>query len=246
MAITDAQVADILDNAVAGINPVLDTLAERDPIGLKGRTFRRRSSSDSRVQRALNLLSGAVNATDWPGTQGWTELSQERRARWWVSRIGSVNTVAVAYPGLFGAWTKRLPLTSVLGFANQAMVLVAVAREFGVTERKEQVRLLGSVLLGRDISADEIEDVTSTDLPAEPEQRKRSLFKALWETGKRLKDLSDEVDKRPGPNRFFRMLGYIPILGAPGLFLGERIALSRAAKGARAWIASHPEAVTKT
>ena len=52
------------------------------------------------------------------------------RAQWWVNRVGSINTIGVAFPNVFGVWAQRLPVTTVLGFVNQAMVLVAVAREY--------------------------------------------------------------------------------------------------------------------
>lgn len=244
---SDAQVAAVLDRAVAGINPVLDTLAERDPLGLKKHTFDDDPHDDSKLQHALHLLAEGLNLTDWPGTKGWSSRSMNSRADWWVSRIGTVNTVAVAYPGLFGGWTRRLPLASVLGFANQAMVLVAVAREYGVTDRAHQVRLLASVLCGRDIgdktSADTAGATENTVLPTEDSARKRTLIGTVWETAMTLRTLSNEFERRPQPALPLRTLAYIPIVGAPVMYVGEWFALSRAARLGRAWIADNPEAV---
>ena len=240
---SDAQVVAVLDRAVAGINPVLDTLADRDPLGLKEHTFHDDPHDDSKLQHVLHLLAEALNLTDWPGTKGWTERSMNSRADWWLSRIGSVNTVAVAYPGLFGAWTRRLPLASVLGFANQAMVLVAVAREYGVTDRGRQVELLASVLCGRDLDGTGAGGEPDREVRTETTEHKRTLIGTVWETAMTLRSLSNEFDRRPQPVLPLRALAYIPIVGAPVTYVGERFALSRAASLGRSWIADHPEAV---
>ncbi|MDY6808875.1 MAG: hypothetical protein SW127_07635 [Actinomycetota bacterium] len=239
---SDEQVAAALDRAVAGINPVLEALARRDPLGLKGHTFHEDAHTDSPVQHVLHRLAQALNATDWPGTQGWTQRSMNSRADWWISRIGTVNTVAVAYPGVFGGWTRRLPLASMLGFANQAIVLVAIAREYGVTDRAHQVQLLASVLCGRDMSAEAAVD----DEAVEPEQREgTTLISAIWDVAQILRGLSDEFDRRPQPLLPLRVLAYIPVVGAPVTYIGERLALSQATRRGRQWIADHPAAVSR-
>ncbi|MYR06457.1 hypothetical protein GTV32_09090 [Gordonia sp. SID5947] len=241
---SDAQVAGVLDRAVAGINPVLDTLAKRDPLGLKQHTFHDDRHQDSKVQRALHLLADALDVTDWPGTKGWSERSMNSRADWWMSRIGAVNNIAVAYPGLLGAWTRRLPLSSTLGFANQALVLVAIAREYGVTERSRQVELLAAVLCGRIIDRKDSGADTRPPLPTETVQRRHTLLGAVWETAKVLRALTGEIERRPGAPGPLRLLAYIPIVGAPATYIGERFALAQATRQARKWIADHPGAIT--
>ncbi|MEE4024304.1 hypothetical protein V1Y59_14555 [Gordonia sp. PKS22-38] len=244
--VSDSHVAAVLERAVAGINPVLDALAERDPLGLKKHTFHDDPHPDSKVQQALHVLAQGVDATDWPGTQGWTKRSMNSRADWWISRIGTVNTVAVAYPGVFGGWTRRLPLASVLGFANQAIVLVAIAREYGVTDRSAQVRLLASVLCGRDIDRSTITDdsdpAESGPLPTDGDGK--TLIGAIWDVAKILRGLTNEFERRPQPILPLRMLAYIPVVGAPVTYVGERLALSQAARHGRQWIAEHPDAVS--
>ncbi|GAA3724756.1 hypothetical protein [Gordonia hankookensis] len=242
---SDAQVAGVLDRAVAGINPVLDTLADRDPLGLKRHTFHDDRHPDSTVQRALHLLADALDVTDWPGTKGWSQRSMNSRADWWISRIGAVNNIAVAYPGVFGAWTRRLPLSSTMGFANQAMVLVAVAREYGVTERSRQVELLAAVLCGRTVDRTESDTGERPPLPTEPVQRRHTLVGTVWETAKVLRGLTCEMERRPGSPGPLRLLTYIPIIGAPASYIGERFALARATRQARKWIADHSEAITR-
>nr|WP_223205258.1 hypothetical protein [Gordonia jinghuaiqii] len=236
---SDQQLAGVLDNAVGVINPVLDALAERDPLGLKSHTFHDDDHSGSPLAQAQHAASKLLDVADWPGTKGWTERSIDKRASWWVTRIGTLNTGVVAFPGVFGVWAKRLPITPYLGFANQAMVLVAIAREYDVTDRGRQVQLLASVLCGRDISPPDIAGESAPQLPADPKDREKSLFRAIWDAAKLLRAVDDEFEKRPQPMVLFRMLGYIPIVGAPATYLGERLALSRAAKAGQAWLDSH-------
>ncbi|GAA1481495.1 hypothetical protein GCM10009624_19350 [Gordonia sinesedis] len=236
---SDKQLAEVLGHAVAVIDPILDVLAERDPLGLKSHTFDE-GGHDSHLVKAQHALATIVNVTDWPGTKGWSELSTDQRADWWVTRIGSLNTLAVAYPGIFGAWAKRLPISTTLGFANQAMVLVAIAREYGVTDPADQVRMLASVLCGRNLPA----KAAPENVAAAPVKPGRSLFRAIWQVATILRDLTGELGRRPQPARPFSLLSYVPVIGAPALYIGERLALGRAAKEGRAWIADHSDATS--
>lgn len=288
--IADSTIVAVLDRAVAGINPVLDTIALRDPFGFKGTTFpgaERSAGESSRLRTVVSTLQTAfgkvLDLIELPGTNGWSRLSIERRASWWVSRIGALNTVAVAFPGIFGIWARRLPVTEVLGLANQAMVLVAVSRELGVTDRGAQVRMLSELLFDRPIDAVAVaatvtaDDVTADGAVADgavadgvaadgaavvadgavvggdaraltaapdPEKSSRSLLRTLWRTGQKLRSLDDELGHRELPNRFLRFVSNFPVVGAPATYIGERLALGRAAKLARRWIAAHPEAVS--
>lgn len=260
--IADSTIVSVLDRAVAGINPVLDTIALRDPLGLKGTTFGApdgEAGERSRLRAVAGALQKAfgkvLDLVEVPGTRGWANLSIDKRASWWVSRIGALNTVAVAFPGIFGLWARRLPVTEVLGLANQAMVLVAVSRELGVTDRSAQVRMLSELLFGRPIgvAASEAPVLAAADVngsaPAalaeqDPEKRSRSLLRTLWGTGQKLRSLDNELDHRELPNRFFRFVSNFPVIGAPATYIGERLALGRAAKQARNWIAAHPDAVS--
>ncbi|MCZ4651770.1 hypothetical protein O4157_10015 [Gordonia amicalis] len=239
---SDQQLAGVLNNVVGVINPVLDVLAERDPLDLKEHTFHDDDHPDSRLQQARHAAAKLLDVADWPGTKGWGERSKHKRASWWVTRIGTLNTGAVAFPGVFGVWAKRLPVTPYLGFVNQAMVLVAIAREYGVTERGRQVALLASVLCGRDISAPDVDPESGAALPTDPDERKKSLFRGIWDAAKLLRAVDDEFEKRPQPMALFRMLGYIPVIGAPATYVGERFALSTAARRGQAWLESHGRA----
>ncbi len=235
MSIDDRTVAAALSRAVSIIDPVLDVLATRDPVGLKSRTFRQQTENDTALDKVLDPLARALNATDFPGTQAWQKLDVEARSQWWVARIGALNTVAVAFPGVFGLLVNRLPLQDLLGFANQSMVLVAVARERGVTEKSAHVRLLASVLTGREI------DLAALDrVPEEPgptrDRGPFALLHAMWDVATVLRGVSSELAKRPHSRGIFRVLSAIPLIGGVASYIGERGALSRAAKKGRRWV----------
>lgn len=233
----DRTVAAALERAVAIIDPVLDILAKRDPVGLKGRTFRRPTENDTVLDKVLDTLASALNATDFPGTEAWQKLDADARSEWWVARIGALNTVAVAFPGVFGVLVNRLPLQDLLGFANQSMVLVAVARERGVTDRASHVRLLASVLCERDIDLSEPKAVEKPE--THRDRGPFALLHAMWDVATVLRDVSSELAKRPHSRGIFRVLSAIPVVGGVASYIGERGALSRAAKEGRQWVAKH-------
>ena len=236
----DDQVVTILDRAARGINPVLD-LALTDPFGIKSRTFTPTVEDRSAAEALLDGIAWVLDTVQFPGTASWEKASDDERAQWWVTRIGALNTIAVAFPGIFGVLLNRLPIQDdVLGFANQAVVLVAVAREHGVTNRSDQVDLLASVLCRRETDAPAVLADTARSDSADSESvwLPFALIGALWRTARTVRALSDELDKRPGPGSTYSLLGNIPVVGAVAGYLGERGALVRAAKQGEQWIAS--------
>ena len=242
---SDTELATALNRAIGIINPILDALATSDPLGIKASTFDDEPQERSRIDKLRHVVAHGLDVADWPGTHGWSELSLEQRAKWWVNRIGALNTVAVSYPGVFGAWAKALPLTSALGYANQAIVLTAVAREYGVTDRNDQVHLLASVLSDRELSADAAADTDPfADESSGKKRRGWSVISGLWEVAQILRKLNDELDRRPGPPKLLGMLSYIPVVGAPITYVGERFALRRAVADTTKWIKNHPDAIS--
>ena len=234
----DDTVVGILDRAARGINPVLD-LALTDPFGIKGRTFTPTAAERGAAEALLDGVAWVLDTGRFPGTASWEKASDDERARWWVTRIGALNTIAVAFPGMFGVLLNRLPIQDVLGFANQAVVLVAVAREHGVTNRSDQVDLLASVLCRRETDAVLADTTRSDSADGASVWRPFGLIGALWRTARTVRALSDELDKRPGPGSTYSLLGNIPVVGVVAGYLGERGALVRAAKQGEQWIASH-------
>ncbi|MDT5177642.1 MAG: hypothetical protein QOJ95_1840 [Mycobacterium sp.] len=112
---------------------MVDVLSRADPLGLKDRSHHL-GAADGSIDKALDAVAWALNTADLPGTQGWEEMDLDGRVNWWVRRVGALDTVLVAFPGVFGAVADRLPIQDVLGFTSQAIVLCAVARESGVQD----------------------------------------------------------------------------------------------------------------
>ncbi|WP_445166053.1 hypothetical protein ACTXG7_19530 [Mycolicibacterium sp. Dal123E01] len=219
--LTDSDIEDALVRAVAVINPLLDVLWGTDPFGLKRQT-------------PPNPLSRLLNAADVPGTLAWDDLDTDDKVSWWVWRVGALNTVAVAFPGVLGVVGRQLPIQDLLGFASQAIVLCAVARELGVTDHRHQVQMLASVLCGRDLSA--VVQRPDEHSPVSIQFTPWGIASALWKLVGVLDAVSDELAKRPHPRAPFRYVAMVPALGAVASYLGECGALSRAAKAGRRWV----------
>ncbi|BBZ32094.1 hypothetical protein [Mycolicibacterium confluentis] len=253
VTISDSDVEDALRRAVGIINPLLDVLSS-DPLRVKRRTP---DFADGPLDKVADGLAWALNVADVPGTSAWDHLDVDARIHWWVRRVGALSTVAVAFPGVLGAVGRTLPIQDLLGFANQAIVLCAVARELGVTDRASQARLLAEVLCDRDFTdsdsdsdsnADSEADAdvdADVDEPEEPISRTPlGIAKALWRLVGLFDAIGDEVAKRPRPRGPFHYLGMLPGVGAFASYIGEGRALSRAAKDARRWVDRHATEVT--
>ncbi|WP_232374745.1 hypothetical protein [Mycolicibacterium mengxianglii] len=240
VAIADADVADALSRAVRIIGPLLDVLWGTDPLQVKRRSGRGDGDSGP-VHKVADGIGRALNAAEVPGTRAWDQLDTDARIHWWVRRIGALNTVAVAFPGFLGVLANRLPIQDLLGFTNQAVILCAVARELGVTDHDQQVRLLAAVLCGRDLSAapgSRVSDPMSDPMPDIP-RNPAGIAKAVWKLVGLLNAISEELAKRPHPRAPFRYLSMLPVVGAVAAYFGEIGALQRAAGKGRKWIAGN-------
>ncbi|TQF73843.1 hypothetical protein FK531_03940 [Rhodococcus spelaei] len=239
--IGDGRVVAVLERAAWGVNPLLD-LASSDPLGIKARTFLPNAEDRSLVEKSLDGAAWLLDLAEVPGTAAWVRASDERRARWWLTRLGLLNTIVVAFPGVLGPLAKRLPLQDLLGFANQTLVLVAVARELGVTDRSAQVDMLAAVLCKRSTDA---RTLLAQERAGEPSDesaagwRPLAMLGGLWRTARTLRAIPDELHKRPQPSRPYQVLGHVPFLGAVADYLGERGALFDAAVQGRRWIDGH-------
>lgn len=246
--LADQQVVDVLTRVVGIIDPVLEVLASTDPLGIKART-KDDTRADSLADRGLEAVAWAFNAADVPGTAAWEAKTVDQRCTWWVRRVGALNNLLVAFPNVLGALASRLPLQKLLGFGNQAIVLVATARERGVTDRHDQVRMLAQVLCQRTIP-DDVQPGPGAQAPqgevpvtlkGTGEHEKNAwtplaLARTLWRLANTMRALSDELERRPQPNKVFRYLGMIPVVGVAAGYVGEYSALSHAAKAGRQWV----------
>ncbi|MBS9535828.1 hypothetical protein KIH27_19770 [Mycobacterium sp. M1] len=275
--LTDAEVADALGRAVAVINPLLDLLSEADPIGLRRRTHRllhpprrlrdrvrrlrlwRRRRQAGRTpgvaDRARNAGAKLINAVDLPGTAAWDRMDRDQRIHWWVHRVGGLNTLVVASPGAFGWLARVVPVGELAGFVNHAVILCAVAREYGVTDQREQVRLLAEVLCRRPLPADlDVQPHTAPEsLPESPPPGWKPLAaitssapvaitRTAWQLAGILRATFEEVAKRPQPKKLYQRLGALPGLGAIAGYFGERDALARSIRSGIDWLTEHPAA----
>ncbi|BBX24329.1 hypothetical protein MTER_37400 [Mycolicibacter terrae] len=259
--LTDAEVADALGRAAAIINPLLDLLSQTDPIGLRDRTHsllspprrlsgrirrfrlrrRRRQAGrgPSNADRARIAGAQLMNAADLPGTAAWERMSRDERIHWWVHRVGALNTLVVASPRVFGWLARVVPVGELAGFVNHAIVLCALAREYGVTDRSEQVRLLAAVLCDRQLP-DDVEVPTPPE--PEPPPERQGVIGTVWQLAGILRATFEEAAKRPQPKKLYQRLSVLPGLGAIAGYFGERDALFRAAQEGVAWLDEHTAA----
>lgn len=236
--LSDADVGAALDRAVGLIDLLLDALSSFDPLGLRERTHRQ-GASGGVVGSALDAAACLLDIADVPGTQSWDRMDRTQRINWWIRRVGALDTVLVAFPGAYGVIADRLPIQDFFGFSNQAMVLCAVAREYGVADRESQVRLLGAVLCDRELTADDRRPPTAPRPENSTEWTPLALAKKLWELAGIMRSISAELAKRPHPQRIFHYFGMLPAVGAIADYFGEYGALRRAAEQGEAWIAEH-------
>ncbi|MGZ8177581.1 hypothetical protein ACXVUM_06575 [Williamsia sp. SKLECPSW1] len=266
--LSDTRLLGILYRATGIISPVLDALADSDPFaGATEEQDRGASSSaavaiqdvddhvdrgvvDTAIDAAASSLSWATDAAGAPGSEKWQAMSVAERDDWWVTRVGSVTNVLVAYPGVFGALADRLPLQDVLGFTQQTFVLCAIARVHGVDDRREQARMIAEVLCGRTID-DSVAQIDVTTLeknvpdgpPDTTEQQgrpwsAREVVRRVWTTAKLLRAVVGEIKHRPSPSKLWRTLSMVPVVGAAADYVGERSALKHAAEAAAQWLDS--------
>jgi hypothetical protein len=237
-----------LYTATGLIDPVLGAVETVDPLHIKHRTFRGPeheavAASGSPIELASKVITTlddslvwAADASGLPGTAKWASWTADQRRDWWVTRVGPVTTVAVAYPGVFGAIANRLPIQVIAGFVQQALVLCAVARAYGVDDRHDQTDLLAQVLCRRTLDSRALlgTSAPTDDNPESDEERGFAdrLAHAAWAGLGTSRSIVGELSRRPSPRQPWRMLGALPVIGAVADYIGENSALRRAADSA--------------
>ena len=149
-------------------------------------------------------------------------------------------------------------MSELAGFVNHAIVLCAVAREYGVTDQREQVRLLAAVLCRRQLP-EEFLDTTAPaaanlePLPETPPPGWKPLeaitssmpvvvVKTVWQLAGVLRATFDEIAKRPQPTKWWQRMSALPWVGAVSTYFGERGALNKAAQDGVAWLDQNQKA----
>lgn len=218
-AISDEQVIGALKVVVKGSGPVLDAL--------------------------MHTAGNHFSAVKFPGTAAWERMTPQQRTFWWMNRVGRFTTLIVAAPGFGGVLADRLPLQDALGGASQAILLCAMAREWGVTDQTEQVRMLAWVLCRRTVSRKLVLGTADARRDGKSDRHYSSLVgagRAVWRYGRVMRGIVGELEKRPHGRWGHRMLGKLPVLGVVGDYLGERSALKRAARKADEWVRAQKSA----
>jgi hypothetical protein len=275
--VSDQYMISVLRPFVAATGPVLAGLRDADPFRL-GRLARRRAleleaaprdaqpepRAHTRRQKVGRAARGArrraldrLATSRLPGTPRWSVMSPEERDDWWVGRVGRFTSAVASIPGIGGALARRLPVSDILGLAAQGLVVCAIAGEHGMTRRDDQVRLLGTVLFGRDLRPGEHGDphgeaverdardltgeLAASSPGREQDGKLRALARAVWRMGRSLFALHEELDRRPQGHWWWRGLANVPVVGAAGAYKAERSGLKRAARRAAALAAQGGE-----
>ena len=169
------------------------------------------------------------------------ELPPAQRARWWAERVSRVAAGISAAPRFAGKLADLLPLQNTVGSAVQALVVLGVATEHGVTDPARRVALLARVLLDRDLPADRVQPLLT---------RARGVYvddafgadrggiggaaRVLWRGARLLGRIDDALDARPKGKLRHRALAQLPVVGVAGGYAAEHEGLRRAATEADA------------
>jgi hypothetical protein len=171
------------------------------------------------------------------------QLPPAERAAWWAGRASRVAAGVSAVPRFAGKLADLLPLQNTVGAAVQAVVVLGVAGEHGVTDPAARVALLARVLLGRDLPTERVEPLLqrSKGTYAEeafgaPGQRRgvRGTARTVWRMARLLSRVDDSLDQRPRGKLRHRVLSDLPVVGVLGGYAAEREGLRRAAARAGA------------
>lgn len=165
---------------------------------------------------------------------------------------GAASRVAAgvsAAPRLAGKLADLLPLQNTVGSAVQAVVVLGVAGEHGVSDPARRVSLLARVLLDRDLPAARVEPLLQRTrgsyaeeaLGARDERRGlRGSARAVWRVARLLGRIDAALDERPKGKLRHRALSNLPVVGVLGGYAAEREGLRRAAARADALLTGVP------
>jgi len=181
------------------------------------------------LRRVDRLVTPLVNRL---GRRG--HVSPAERHEWWAGRASSVAAGVSAAPRLVGKLADLLPLQNTVGTAVQSILVLGVAGEHGTTDPAERVSLLARVLLGRELSAEQVTPLllrarrTYLD-EALGRPGERGVARTLWGVARLLGRIDDTLDARPKGRLFARALANLPVVGVVGGYAAEREGLRRSA-----------------
>jgi hypothetical protein len=189
------------------------------------------------LRRVDRLVTPLVNRLGRPG-----DLPQAERDEWWAERASSVAAGVSAAPRFAGKLADLLPLQNAVGTAVQSVVVLGVAGERGVTDPAQRVSVLARVLLGRQLSTEQVTPLLgrargtfARDALGDPGER--GAVRTLWGVARLLGRIDDTLDARPKGTLFARALSNLPVVGVVGGYAAEREGLRRAAARTAALLA---------
>ena len=181
------------------------------------------------LRRVDRLLSPGVKRLGRP-----LALPQANRDHWWAERASAVAAGVAAAPRFLGRLADLLPLQNTVGTAVQSLVVLGVAGEHGVADPAERVSLLARVLLGRELSAEDVRPLLThakgtyrEDALGSPATR--GPVRTLWRASRILGRIDDALDVRPKGRLHHRALANLPVVGVFGGYAAEKEGLRRAA-----------------
>jgi len=171
-------------------------------------------------------------------------LSQEERDQWWADRVSRFAAGVSAAPRFVGRLADLLPLQNTVGTAVQAVVVLGVAGEYGITDPAERVSLLARVLLDRKLPAERIEPLLTRtrgtyrdDALGTARSGLVGTARTLWRVSRLLGRIDEALDARPKGKWRHRALSGLPVVGVFGGYAAEREGLRRAAARTAALLA---------
>jgi hypothetical protein len=186
------------------------------------------------LRRVDRVLSPGVKRLGRPPS-----LPQANRDHWWAERASVVAAGVAAAPRFLGRLADLLPLQNTVGTAVQSIVVLGVAGEHGVTDPAERVSLLSRVLLGRELSPEDVRPLLThakgtyrEDALGSPGSR--GPVRTVWRASRILGRIDDALDVRPKGRLHHRALANLPVVGVFGGYAAEKEGLRRAASRAAA------------
>ena len=186
------------------------------------------------LRRVDRVLSPGVKRLGRPPS-----LPQANRDHWWAERASVVAAGVAAAPRFLGRLADLLPLQNTVGTAVQSIVVLGVAGEHGVTDPAERVSLLSRVLLGRELSPEDVRPLLThakgtyrEDALGSPGSR--GPVRTVWRASRILGRIDDALDVHPKGRLHHRALANLPVVGVFGGYAAEKEGLRRAAGRAAA------------
>jgi hypothetical protein len=181
------------------------------------------------LRRVDRLLSPGVRRLGRPSA-----LPQAARDRWWGEKVSQVAAGVAAAPRFLGKLADLLPLQNTVGTAVQSLVVLGVAGEHGVTDPAERVTLLARVLLGRELTTEQVRPLLTHATGTYREDAlgtsaSRGPVRTLWRASRILGRIDDALDARPKGKLRHRALSNLPVVGVFGGYAAEKEGLRRAA-----------------